>query len=102
MHTEWVELFFNAFFVGGRDLSDQAVLLELAGTVGIPEKATRMTLASPEVRERIATDERETRKLAASGAPIFIFNNKIVIAGAQESQALLRAMLMSNGDAAAA
>ena len=101
-HSELVDLFFSALFIGGRDLSDVAVLLELAGTVGIPEKAARMTLASAEVRERIAADELETRKLAASGAPIFIFNNKIVITGAQESQTLLRAMLMSNGDAVAA
>ena len=97
-----VEALFNAFFVTCEDLSDEAVLLRLSVGAGLPEKAARATLASAEVRKRVAADELETRKLGVQGVPLFIFNRKIQLSGAQDPESLLKAMKDSNGDMAAA
>ena len=100
--TELVEALFNAFFVDCLDLTDDAVLLSLALKTGLSEKAARAALASADVRRRVAAQELEARKLGAQGAPLFIFNNKIELSGAQEPEILLQAMKDSNGDMAAA
>jgi predicted DsbA family dithiol-disulfide isomerase len=100
--SDLVEVLFNAFFVDCLDLTDDAVLLALSVNAGLPEKAAKSTLASADVRKRVTAQELEARKLGVQGAPLFIFNNKIQLSGAQEPEALLRAMKDSNGDMAAA
>ena len=97
-----VEALFNAFFVDCLDLTDDTVLLALAVKAGLPEKAASAALASVEVHKRVIAEELEARKLGVQGAPLFIFNNKIELSGAQEPEILLQAMKDSNGNMAAA
>jgi len=99
---ELVEIFFNAFFVGGLDLSSEAVLQRLAVMAGLPEVAVIAALASNEVRRNVAADEKQVRTLGVQGVPLYIFNRRTVISGAQEPDTLLRAMqIAGNAEAAA-
>lgn len=87
-----VETFFKAYFVEGRDLSDAAVLGELAQSAGLSAQATQTVLKDESLHQAVSEQDMESRELGISGVPFFIFNRKLAVNGAQGPARLLEAM----------
>jgi len=95
-----VERLFRAFFMEGCDIGDRAALAALAGEAGYDAVAARAYLASDEGRELVEAASRRARELGVNGVPFFIFENKVAVSGAQESDTLLEAIAEARRKAA--
>ncbi len=89
---ELAEQLFRAHFTEGANLTDAETLADIAARAGLDRKAVADYLAGDEGREVIARAEVEARSAGIGGVPFFIFNRKIGVSGAQDSDTLLQAM----------
>ena len=95
--TAMAEALFEAFFLQGRDLTDSAVLLEIATGVGMRKELAEAAL-DPEgsVQQLVAAGESELREFGVNGVPLFIIGRedtgRIAVSGAQGADALIEAM----------
>ncbi len=86
------EVLFKAYFIDGVDLTDHAALADAAARAGLDREAAARYLASDEDRELVGNADVEARSAGIGGVPFFIFNRKVGVSGAQESEVLLQAM----------
>lgn len=86
----------KAYFTDGRNVSDHAVLLELAATAGLPETEARELLASARYAEEVEAAEAEVHAQNIHAVPAIIVNQRHLIQGGQSVEVfeqLLRQVL---------
>ena len=86
----------KAYFTDGRNVSDHAVLLELAGAAGLPEGEARELLASARYAEEVEAAEAEVHAQNIHAVPAIIVNQRHLIQGGQSVEVfeqLLRQVL---------
>ncbi|MGE0314550.1 MAG: DsbA family oxidoreductase [Lautropia sp.] len=90
------EALFVAYFVDGRDLSDDAVLREIATGAGLSADTAEAALVGEAVTRIVAAGEAEMREYGVTGVPLFIIGcegaDRVAISGAQGADALLAAI----------
>jgi 2-hydroxychromene-2-carboxylate isomerase len=67
---------FQALFVAGRDISDLAVVLEIAAQLGIDSDDLSQAVASPEIKERLKNETESAFAQGVFGAPFFIIDKE--------------------------
>jgi len=87
-----VENIMRAFFTEGKDLTDNEVLVEVAGQSGLDSEAVRRDLASDRDLELTQKAAAAAADGGISGVPFFIFNSRFALAGAQEPEQLVSAL----------
>ena len=90
---EVAEQLFQAYFLEGANLSDQAVLAGVGERAGLDRAALAAYLASEDGREDVLRADLEARQAGITGVPCFIFNRRTAVSGAQAPETLLQAML---------
>ncbi|MFG6466708.1 DsbA family oxidoreductase [Roseateles sp. BYS87W] len=73
----------QAYFTHGRDVSDTAVLLDVATAVGLPTDAAQAVLASREFDAEVAAAEQQIQRQGISGVPAIVLNQQHLIQGGQ-------------------
>ena len=96
------EALLSAFFVEGRDLTDEETLVRVAEGAGLDRKEAEAALADEELRRTVADEENKARAMGVNGVPFFIFNKRLAVEGAQTPEVLLEAMLEAEKVSAAA
>jgi predicted DsbA family dithiol-disulfide isomerase len=94
---ETAEELFKAYFIEGLNLADPAVLADVGVRGGLDRDALTAYLASDADRDLVAQADIEARSAGIGGVPFFIFDRKVGVSGAQESDVLLRAMEQARG-----
>ena len=89
---EVAEALFKAYFIEGADLTNHDTLAGVASSAGLDRDAALRYLGSDEDRELVAKADVEARTAGIGGVPFFIFNRRIGVSGAQESDVLVQAM----------
>lgn len=85
VQNEAVAALFVANFEKGKDISDPAVLAEIAESVGMDRAVTERLLASDaEIIETRAYDEK-AREMGVSGVPTFLIDGQYVVSGARDT-----------------
>lgn len=74
---------FSAYFLEGRDLSDDAVLVDLGTAHGFTAEEARALLADGAALEEAKTEARELAGQGISGVPFTVFDGKLAVSGAQ-------------------
>jgi predicted DsbA family dithiol-disulfide isomerase len=87
-----VENIMRAFFTEGKDLTNNEVLVEVAGQSGLDSEAVRRDLASDRDLELTQKAAAAAADGGISGVPFFIFNSRFALAGAQEPEQLVSAL----------
>ena len=78
---------FRAYFVEARDISQPAVLLEIAQSVGLPVDAAREVLEKRTYKAAVDADWKLSRQYGITGVPTFVVGRRGVV-GAQPYEAL--------------
>jgi len=82
-----VEALFRGYFLEGRDLSDDTVLVDIAGDCGMDAEDSRRYLASQEDEQEIRAEQDFAVSLNITGVPCFIVDGRYAVVGAQEPDA---------------
>lgn len=90
--AQLVEALFEAYFVHGQDLTDANVLLQIAVSAGIAQEVVQQALSDTLLHEQIRASDQAAREMGITGVPFFIFNRKVGVSGAHESESLFQAM----------
>ena len=90
-----VEALFQAYFLDGRDLTDPQVLVEVAITAGMSPFLAEECLANEALMQETRESDQSAREMGVTGVPFFIFNRKVGVSGAHESESLFQAMTES-------
>lgn len=86
------ETLFYAYFTQGKNLNDQATLIELGKEIGLTESDVNTALTDPLYVQKVENDGREALTLGAKGVPFFVVNRKYAIAGAQQPNDILQTL----------
>src|SRR4051794_8324888 len=89
---EVVEALFRAYFEDGRDIGDQAVLLDIAAGAGLDRDKAGAALGDDDTRQTVVTAERRAGELGISGVPFFIVDRAWAVSGAQPAAAWVDAL----------
>lgn len=87
-----VQTLFDAYFIEGQDLTQPAVLEALAERAGLDPTQAQTALADEALMSQISEADQQARGMGVQGVPFFIFNGRVGVSGAHESEELLRAM----------
>ncbi|MFM5701018.1 DsbA family oxidoreductase [Aeromonas caviae] len=90
-----IERVYKAATTDGLDIFDKDVLASLAREVGATE--AHFQFESPQIAAEIELDEAEANSIA-NGVPLFLFNNKLYLSGAQEVGVFEKALLEAATD----
>jgi predicted DsbA family dithiol-disulfide isomerase len=96
------EALFTAYFVNGANLTDMDTLADIGASGGLDREAVAAYIRSDADRELVIDADLEARNSGVQGVPFFIFNRKVGVSGAQETETLLQAMLQSMDEEAKA
>ena len=86
------ELLFIAHFIDGKNIDDQATLLEIGIAAGLNSVAVENLLNSAEFTNEVRADQQIAQQIGISGVPFFIFDQKLAVSGAQAPETFLGAM----------
>ena len=89
--TAMKQALFDAYFGRAENVSDRDVLLSCAENAGLDSAKAGEILDSGQYAEVVRKDEATYQQAGVSAVPAFIINNKYLISGAQEPDALVRA-----------
>lgn len=84
------ERLFYAYFTEGKNLSDDAVLAELAIDIGLTDAEAKEALTNPVFKNKAEAEAAEASSLGANGVPFFVIDRKYAIAGAQPGTEMLK------------
>lgn len=87
-----VEALFRAYFLEGRDLTDAGTLLDIAALAGMSRELAEECLQDPARHAQTQAADQAAREMGITGVPFFIFNRKVGVSGAHESESLFEAM----------
>ena len=82
----------RAYFTDGRDVSDHATLIEIAGNVGLPAGRAREILASDTYAGEVRTVEQFFLQQGIQGVPAIIIDRKHLVSGGQPVEVFERAL----------
>ncbi|MBC8339018.1 MAG: DsbA family oxidoreductase [Rhodospirillales bacterium] len=85
-----VEDLFMEFFINGRDIGDNDVLVEIGVGNGLDESSLRAYLDSTDDVRLIYDENIQAHRLGINGVPSYAFNEKFLISGAQDPSVLAR------------
>ncbi len=96
-----VERLFRAYFVEGVDIGNIGELVRLAGDVQLDRYRANSMLAAGEGRAQVIAADQRARSLGVEGVPLFIFNQRLAVSGAQPVKVLLDALTQTDLSVAA-
>ncbi len=90
--TAVAQTLFTAFFEGGRDISDHAVLADVAERAGMDRTMVERLLASDADLEEVRAEDAEARRIGVTGVPTFIVADRYAVVGAQPPEVWAQAI----------
>ena len=88
---EIMEAFHKAYFTEGTDLSRIENLIGISARAGLDGEQIDQLLHSNQGKMEIERAEKELHDLGITAVPLFIFNDKFAISGAQSVEAFIKA-----------
>ena len=77
---------FAAHFTEGRNVSDEAVLLEIVGEVGLDQELAKQALSAETFASSVREKEALWHSQGITGVPSMIFGGKYLVTGAQGAE----------------
>ena len=87
-----VERLFHAYFVEGADLTDKALLSDMAAAAGMDREVVERLLAGDADEDLVKREIGLAQQMGVQGVPCFILGNKYAVMGAQDPAILVQAI----------
>ncbi|MCQ4035187.1 DsbA family oxidoreductase [Kaistella montana] len=87
--NEMEEAMFKAQFIDGKNIDDEAALLEIGQSVGLTKDEIQDALHSDNTAHAVSQDGLLARQLGINAVPFFVFNDKYGVSGAQQPELFL-------------
>ncbi|MED3662244.1 DsbA family oxidoreductase [Ureibacillus sp. FSL K6-8385] len=84
--AEFSERVFHAYFMEGKPIGKQDVLIRLAEEAGLDGKEAEEVLNNGQFSKEVEKDIRQAQIYGIRGVPFFVFENKYGISGAQPQE----------------
>lgn len=94
---EMAEALFAAYFTEARDVTDAAVLAELAAGAGLPAERVREVLQGESYAPLVDDSQREAREKDITGVPFIVFGERFAVSGAQPPEVFRTAIERAAG-----
>ena len=85
-----VETLFFEYFINGMDIGRKEVLCDIGSRLGLQPKSVEAYLYSDEDINFVHDENTRAHRMGVNGVPAFIFNEKMIISGAQDPQIFAR------------
>lgn len=92
LQNEAEEQLFKAYFTEGKNTADHNTLIQLGTEIGLEANEIKQMLESDVYVQDVRMDIYEAQQIGVSGVPFFLFIDKYVISGAQDSSVFLQAL----------
>lgn len=86
------ELLFNAYFSGGKDTSDHAVLKAIGVEAGCDANEIDALLDGNQFADAVKADIEEAHEIGVRGVPFFVVDRRYAISGAQPVDLFLKTL----------
>lgn len=87
---EMEEIFFNAYFTEGKDLSDIQTLIALGIQAGLDSGEVQEVVENENLYlSDVKGDIKEAQEIGVQGVPFFVFDRKYAVSGAQPVEAFV-------------
>jgi predicted DsbA family dithiol-disulfide isomerase len=83
-----IRALFRALFLDGRDIGLREELVEIGAAAGLDSTALGSFLAGDRCRSEVVAAHRRAERLGVHGVPVFVVDDRHVIAGAQPAEVL--------------
>ncbi|MBF8456773.1 DsbA family oxidoreductase [Kaistella sp. G5-32] len=83
--NEAEEALFKAQLIEGKNIDDEATLIEIGKSISLTEEYIKKALVSDEFAEQVSKDMMLAQQMRISGVPFFVINDKYGVSGAQPS-----------------
>jgi predicted DsbA family dithiol-disulfide isomerase len=87
-----VDILFRMYFEDGRNIGDDAVLMEAAGEAGLDPAVVSGLLSSDADRDKVSDEIAVSQQMGVTGVPCFILDGKYAVMGAQSADVLVNAI----------
>ena len=91
-----VEALFRGYFLEGRNIGDDGILVDIATESGMESEPTRLYLESADDAALIREEDMRGRRMGIEGVPYFIVNRGYALSGAHEPEAFYSLFDMVN------
>jgi predicted DsbA family dithiol-disulfide isomerase len=81
----------KAFFERGEDIGNKEILVELAGRHGIGARDAEKIMDDEAAKQLVLSREAQVRSSGIAGVPGYLLNRRLLVIGAQETDALVNA-----------
>lgn len=88
----YTEALMNGYFTAGKDLNDDAVLLEVIADLGLDVESAKSVLASNDFIEVLNQDRYDAQQIGVQSVPFFVFENRYGIKGAEPNEVFVRTL----------
>ena len=90
------ERLFKAYFTEGKNFADHETLATIGDEIGLDKSEILSMLRSDDLADNVHSDVEQGMRLGLRGAPFFVFNRQIGVAGAQDPEIFLQALQEAN------
>jgi len=91
-----VEALFRGYFLEGRNIGDNGILVDIATESGMEPEPTRLYLESADDAALIREEDMRGRQMGIEGVPYYIVNRGYALSGAHEPEAFYSLFDMVN------
>lgn len=88
--NETEEALFKAQLIDGKNIDDEATLVEIGQSVSLEEEEIKNALNADEFKHAVAQDVMLARQMGINAVPFFVINDKYGVSGAQPSPVFFR------------
>lgn len=88
LQNEMSEILFIAYFIDAKDLTDNAVLVDLAVEAGLEKDVVERLLQGDADRKDVETEMQQYRQMGVQSVPTMIVGKKYAVVGAQEAETI--------------
>jgi predicted DsbA family dithiol-disulfide isomerase len=90
--NEIEEELFKIHFTAGKNIDDEAVLLDTGRKIGLAEDDVKALFESDDFDAEVRIDQLEAQRIGIRGVPFFVFDDKYAVSGAQAPEVFLQTL----------